>query len=345
MTQDPLIPAYSWLCPAIHGDAAKEHECYPLAYGDFFAKFQLEIPLFQRRYCWAAPIIEKLFQDIMTGANLHTGLGKVILFPQEKSPSKHKLLDGQQRTTTLLLLLKCLKEVLPPGDFNGLVPFSIEDRLKVSLNDTPCFTSIMTGDSGSSSNQCEGCRVHESYALLRRLIAATPANQRVLALERALQQRLVTFVVHTADPHGENHIFLWLSEKSRFAASMVYNRSPGETMAESDLIRNLLLSLYRGDEAQMEGYRSFWLPLEEKHRSPEDRDRFFKSSLEPLAKEIVGDRSEGLFKKTPTMPGCKPLLYDHFRHLLATALPTKGKCSSPNDVLSKLIHLLDTQAG
>ncbi len=83
-----------------------------------------EIPQYQRAYSWGTLNCAKLWQDIETfidsGAEDPYFFGTVII--DCSTPNHLSLIDGQQRTTTFLLLLKalqlCLKDILGKLNFS-----------------------------------------------------------------------------------------------------------------------------------------------------------------------------------------------------------------------------------
>lgn len=69
-----------------------------------FEKYQYTIPIFQRRYAWGKDEIECLLEDILNSKGEYF-IGTVIVEEKEKNLY---IIDGQQRLTTLYLLLLCL---------------------------------------------------------------------------------------------------------------------------------------------------------------------------------------------------------------------------------------------
>lgn len=71
---------------------------------------ELKVPLYQRRYAWGKKELDQLFCDIygqMKGGIEEYFIGTLVLF---KKGSSYDIVDGQQRITTLLLILLSLKE-------------------------------------------------------------------------------------------------------------------------------------------------------------------------------------------------------------------------------------------
>lgn len=79
----------------------------------FFTGKTLEIPAYQRDYAWTTSNIDDLFEDIEEAMELDGGhyLGTFILSQTGKA-APVKVVDGQQRLTTLTMLLDALVDVI-----------------------------------------------------------------------------------------------------------------------------------------------------------------------------------------------------------------------------------------
>lgn len=79
----------------------------------FFTGKTLEIPAYQRDYAWATSNIDDLFEDIEEAMELDGGhyLGTFILSQSTKT-APVKVVDGQQRLTTLTMLLDALVDAV-----------------------------------------------------------------------------------------------------------------------------------------------------------------------------------------------------------------------------------------
>jgi len=83
----------------------------------FFTGKTLEVPDFQRDYAWNTGNVDDLFEDIqeaMEGGEGHY-LGTFILSVGD-TKDRFKVLDGQQRLTTLTMLLDAMVDALQDGD-------------------------------------------------------------------------------------------------------------------------------------------------------------------------------------------------------------------------------------
>ena len=65
----------------------------------------LKIPDYQRIYCWPQKNVELLLDDILVPRGHKYHLGTIIL---QKKESGHDIIDGQQRTVTLALILRAM---------------------------------------------------------------------------------------------------------------------------------------------------------------------------------------------------------------------------------------------
>ena len=76
---------------------------------------QFSVPAYQRRYAWGEPQLDALFNDVnlLREGDTHL-LGTVVLLADTHSPGVNRLelVDGQQRITTLCILLRVLQENL-----------------------------------------------------------------------------------------------------------------------------------------------------------------------------------------------------------------------------------------
>ncbi len=102
---------------------------------------ELDIPPYQRPYRWITKSALTLFNDIYLAYKNHIQeyrIGTVILHKEEKNENGNKIevyniVDGQQRITTILILLYCIKKVLnsleEKKDFNELTTDLDYDKL------------------------------------------------------------------------------------------------------------------------------------------------------------------------------------------------------------------------
>jgi len=141
-------------------------------FGIFNGSRILEIPFFQRAYVWGEPEWERLLEDVenvsRTGAPYF--MGSVILKQQRTSTSSQvgdirTVIDGQQRLTTLSILLKvlCLKNnMMQKFDKR----FRLDDSqiaLRLNRNDVGAYGDIMSLDSPHQINRQDNISLCYKY--------------------------------------------------------------------------------------------------------------------------------------------------------------------------------------
>jgi len=134
--------------------------------GDFFSNSseQFFVPTYQRRYAWGISQLDALFNDInlLKEGDTHL-LGTIVLLvgPHSAGINALEVVDGQQRVTTLCILLKVLHNKLDKKSDSGelwqieqyLASRSgdeLEQKMLLGDLDSADFKKIMSGKSGSS---------------------------------------------------------------------------------------------------------------------------------------------------------------------------------------------------
>ena len=101
---------------------------YPLA-RIFSSDFEYHIPAYQRPYAWGVDEASELFDDLLSfhKAEKEDGyfLGSIVLIKSEEKPHS-EVIDGQQRLTTLTILLSVIASRLRDGDRQALEKYIVE---------------------------------------------------------------------------------------------------------------------------------------------------------------------------------------------------------------------------
>lgn len=111
--------------------------------GELFQNYKYSIPLYQREYAWTIEHISQLISDIASNAVLNIEvnyyLGTLVLFDED---GKFQTIDGQQRLTTLFLLLCYLKQEGDRSFSFDTICYDSRDR------STRTLKAIFNGDDG-----------------------------------------------------------------------------------------------------------------------------------------------------------------------------------------------------
>lgn len=235
------------------------------------------IPVYQRKYSWKEEQCKKLFDDLLNikyqNKSLHF-IGTIVYVDINTSPSFKEfiIIDGQQRITTILLLLKAIYDEAKDEDFkedlyndylinNGK---KIEEKHKIKLktvaDDTKIFDKLILGENIEEIGK--GNNILENYKYFRRRIAESKLSEN--ELNSLIEKLTMVYIMLDSDREDPQLIFESLN-------------STGLDLTPADLIRNYLFMGYTR-EKQEELYKKYWKKIEEKITFSEMTD-FIKDFL------------------------------------------------------------------
>jgi uncharacterized protein with ParB-like and HNH nuclease domain len=225
---------------------------------------QYVVPLFQRPYSWSEKQWKTLWDDVTEQAAHDDArphfLGSIVTAPAKSVPEgvgKYLLIDGQQRLTTMQILLASLRDTAGANGHDRLCEkvngkflvntYEEEDeQLKVlpTQDDRPAFRNIIRGQKPPAS------RLSDAYRFFQAKLAPFKDDaERLERLLTAITDRL-SLVSITCDEHDNPHlIFESLNAK-------------GEKLTPADLIRNfLLMRVHVNDQNRV--FTQHWLPIQQ----------------------------------------------------------------------------------
>ncbi len=229
---------------------------------DFFALTGtiFSIPVYQRNYTWEEENCEKLLQDIVNvSQNKKTHfMGSITyilhLIDDKKSLRQLQefvIIDGQQRITTLMLLLKAIETKIPneaiKKEIDGLLNLSGQKlRLKPIKSDKEAFDLVMQ----NRSHEIQGVsHIRNNYRFFtKELDKYLEKGYRIEEIYGAfLRLRIVS-------------IGLELGEDDPQVVFESINAT-GVQLKGLDLIRNYLM-MGENSDRQKHLYETYWVPLE-----------------------------------------------------------------------------------
>lgn len=243
---------------------------------------QYLIPLYQRTYSWEHEQCVRLWNDII---NLHRTkreghfVGSIVRIDEASAAGSLRamIIDGQQRLTTLTLLLVTLRDYAVAHADSGVNPNKITDTLLLNQYETGSdkYKLLLTqSDRDALTKKIEGApipdtlksRVLENYSFFAGQIAKqeiSPSD-----LYDAIGKLQIVDIVLDRQYDDPQAIFESLN-------------STGMDLKDSDLIRNhLLMGLDAATQAEV--YNNIWRPTEMlfdyEHQS-ELLDNFFRDYL------------------------------------------------------------------
>lgn len=234
---------------------------------DFLKKApQFVIPIYQRTYSWTERECRQLWDDIIrTGSDDSLSahfIGSVVYIEkglyQVVTQSPLLVIDGQQRLTTVTLLISALAKAL--GDYEPLEEFSAaklrgyylmnplekeERKYKLLLSQTDKDSLIaIVGDSVQPKEP--SLRVTQNFKLFEDLIASHKAD--LVPICKGLAKLVVVDIALNRDQDNPQLIFESMN-------------STGRELSQADLIRNFILMGLEPD-LQSRLYEQFWRPME-----------------------------------------------------------------------------------
>lgn len=233
-------------------------------------KIQYVVPLYQRTYSWEEEQWEQLWEDLLEiyvmDAPKNHFIGSVVTqqIPNEpESVSRYTLIDGQQRMTTMFILLSVIRQLAAaePEIWNRLADeilntclineFNDGDeyvKLMPTQQDRVPFRSVVNGEPAASGSQIERARSYFFDKLQDGDVDGNPMNLR--KLHSCIVNRLDMVSIHLEQDDSPNRIFESLN-------------NTGMPLSVADLIRNYFLMNITDPLHQETAYNDYWYPMEQ----------------------------------------------------------------------------------
>jgi len=234
---------------------------------DFLKKSpQFIIPIYQRMYSWTESECQKLWDDIIrTGYNDNISahfIGSIVYIEKGlyhiTSQSALLVIDGQQRLTTVSLILEALSRQLnenePLEGFsakklrNYYLLNTLEDdekRYKLILTQTDKKSLLTLLEQKSWPLECS-LRIKENFEFFEKRIEKLDDD--IIFLCKGLAKLIIVDISLNRDQDNPQLIFESMN-------------STGRELSQADLIRNfILMGLDPKDQTQL--YNNYWRPME-----------------------------------------------------------------------------------
>ena len=120
---------------------------------DFFNRKFFEIPKYQRGFAWNKEHVRDLFNDIREAEEVHSShyIGTVVLSKTKKNDRLFYVVDGQQRITTITMIINSIINKLSKDDASFYKRFYItenkQNRLKPLGKEKAFFEKLLKGNS------------------------------------------------------------------------------------------------------------------------------------------------------------------------------------------------------
>jgi len=235
---------------------------------DFLKKSpQFVIPIYQRTYSWSESECRQLWEDILrTGENdrIHTHfVGSIVYIEkglyQISSQSPLLVIDGQQRLTTVSLILEALARAIPEGvepvdgfsakklrNYYLLNPLEDGERgYKLLLTQTDKQTLLSLLEQKPFPDP-HSIRLKGNFELFEKLVASLGDDLATLC--KGIAKLMVVDIALNREQDNPQLIFESMN-------------STGKELSQADLIRNFVLMGLEPDH-QTRLYEGHWRPME-----------------------------------------------------------------------------------
>jgi uncharacterized protein with ParB-like and HNH nuclease domain/predicted transport protein len=263
---------------------------------------QLFIPKYQRTYMWDLKQCKQLWKDIMNAPDNGYFIGSIVYIKNSgqaiSSISKYLVIDGQQRLTTISLLLSALRNrIKEKGDLqlsdekitlkkiNNYYLFNPDEegdakyRLSLTKSDKELFLDILEGREMAED---EISNLNKNFSFFVNQIAKTD-------LKKVYEGIAKLMIIDVSLDHEKDNPQLIFESLN----------STGLDLSQSDLIRNyVLMGLKEAEQDKI--YFDYWYPMEQE---------FLSSGQSELFDFFIRDYLTIKTGKTPVIRG----VYDAFK--------------------------------
>jgi len=227
---------------------------------------QFVIPIYQRTYSWTDKQCRQLWDDILRAGSSDTiavhFIGSIVYVEQGLSQVTHQapllVIDGQQRLTTVSLLIEALARAL--GESEPVEGFSAAKLrhyyLSNPLESGERYFKLVLSQTDNASLKAviknieqpkePSLRVMQNFKLFTELLAEQKSDLAVVC--RGIAKLVVVDIALSRDQDNPQLIFESMN-------------STGKELSQADLIRNYIL-MGLEPELQTRLYEEYWRPME-----------------------------------------------------------------------------------
>ncbi len=251
---------------------------------------QFVIPTYQRNYVWDNKQVVQLLKDIESQFinenknNIMHYIGTIVTIETKKKGffSEKTIIDGQQRLTTIFLILYAIKYICNESDNPDLKNtaeiitssylenkiYNTEEldekykfRLKPLVSDDDVFEKIANGKIGEYKDEYKDSKVYKAFVTIKKTVS------------KWLETYTVSQIINAMDKLR----FMWLELDQESNPQQVFEsiNSTGLPLTQADLIRNYIL-MNKPNDIQTSYYNEYWVPIESEYVKTDKLAEFFR---------------------------------------------------------------------
>ncbi len=217
-------------------------------------KGKYKIPIYQRNYAWKEPQIRQLIQDIYDyylkdnreneNEIKKYYIGTLVVRP-DKEKNTFEVIDGQQRLTTLSMLVAYLNSVVKGQD-------NTQESVKSELKNTITFqcrqvsTNFLNKIWEAQSDDCDATdSITAGYQILKKSFEDIVKKETVEGYLNYLRENVIVYRISVPKDTDLNHYFEIMNTR-------------GEQLEKHEILKAELLSVFKDNTGTREFYSGIW---------------------------------------------------------------------------------------
>ncbi len=246
---------------------------FPFSIKELFASLDnYVIPIYQRNYTWGQGEIKQLIQDVYDYAFDHKPtqpyyIGSLIVFERASgSEMVYETIDGQQRLTTLVILLnalhKCFRDKL-----THTIPLNLMLNFDSRKKSTATLSAIARGKIEVDNTAEYNVYIKQRYLDAIKILEDILKSKDVNTFYQYLVEQVFLIRVPVPPETDLNHYF-----------EIMNNR--GEQLEKHEVLKASLLSVLQSDQNAVYTFNSIW-------EACADMERYVQYGFSTLQRDVV----------------------------------------------------------
>lgn len=248
---------------------------------DIFSLGYFKIPRFQRPYSWTEEEVKNFWEDVVIGEYEHYFIGSMVVYQTEKP--YYGIVDGQQRLTTITLILAAIRnsfieydeENLALGIHNYIEKANIDNINEFILNSESSFPYFQNYIQSFKSEKIDCVVGNEELNLKiafeiinKNLYSIIPKNDKNPTQTDLLNERKFGIIEKIKEIRNKilslKLVFIQLDNEDDAYLIFETLNTRGKELTTSDLVKNLLLKKLKSNNASLDHSKVIWNTILEK---------------------------------------------------------------------------------
>ena len=208
-----------------------------------------KIPIYQRNYAWKEPQIRQLIRDIYDYCGEKNKekkyyIGTLVVRP-DKEKNTFEVIDGQQRLTTLSMLVAYLNNIVK-------APNNTKESEKTKLENTITFqcrqvsTNFLNKIWEDQSDDCDATdSITAGYQILKKSFEDIVKKETVEDYLNYLRENVIVYRISVPEDTDLNHYFEIMNTR-------------GEQLEKHEILKAKLLSVFKYNTGTIDFYSRIW---------------------------------------------------------------------------------------